>query len=137
MIKGKIERIWLIDDSEIDNFIASTILQNEFRGLKTINFVNALIAWQTIKNSKTNELPQIIILDWHLPLMTSERFINELSNCWPSDIKKPLICLVSSSLNKKEILPLASHPWIDGYISKPLMKENLISILKNTVVSLA
>ncbi len=130
MIKTNFERVWLIDDNEIDNFIATTVLQNEFKGLKMTNFVNAFTAWQTIKGTNTDELPEVIILDWNLPVMSSQKFIDELINFWPTYIPKPTIYLVSSSLNKKEILSLATHPWIDGYISKPLMKENLISTLK-------
>ncbi|TAE74598.1 MAG: response regulator [Bacteroidetes bacterium] len=135
MAKAKFERVWLIDDSEIDNFIASTILQNEFRNVVTTNFLNASTAYQAIKKTNLNQLPELIILDWHLPVMSSEKFIEELKSYWPSNIEKPTICLVSSSLNKKEILPLASHPWIDKYISKPLMKENLINALEQVVLA--
>lgn len=128
------ERAWLIDDNDIDNFIATTILENEYKNIETKSFSDAVTAWQAIKNTPPNKLPDLIVLDCYLPLMSSDKFMQHLTESWENHIKKPIICLVSSSLNQKEIMPLMAHPWVKGHITKPLFKDSFIKTLENDLL---
>lgn len=66
----------IIDDSQLDCFIAEKIIQNTGTFSSIKSFTQATDALESIKNSgKTNDPVTIIILDIQMPLMNGFQFV--------------------------------------------------------------
>lgn len=121
-----VEIIALIDDDETFIYISKRLLKG-IDNIKQIEvFNNGLDALNYIKsNSKNPELlPEIIFLDLSMPIMDGWQFLEEFINLNPTDLKKIIIYICSSSISPHDINRAKSISAVTDYIIKPLCKED-------------
>ena len=126
----KFQRVLLIDDNDIDNFI------NE-RMITTTNFAQAVVVKSTadaalefLRNNSSNPdiLPQVIFLDLNMPVMDGFGFLAEYENL-PDSIKKfSKVIVLSSSISPEDINRASTNVHVVKYINKPLNEKYLDAI---------
>ena len=78
----KFDRVLLIDDNDIDNFINERMITTNFFSNQVIVKNSGESALQYLRENAENDnnLPQIIFLDLNMPMMDGFTFLNEFEN---------------------------------------------------------
>ena len=126
----KFQRVLLIDDNDIDNFI------NE-RMITTTNFSESVVVKSSAesaleylkKNAESPEqLPQVIFLDLNMPVIDGFGFLSQYETL-PDSIKKfSRIIVLSSSISPEDINRASTNQYVVKYINKPLNEKYLDAV---------
>ncbi|GAA4316638.1 hypothetical protein GCM10023149_13730 [Mucilaginibacter gynuensis] len=89
-------------------------------------------ALQFLAENKNNaeELPDIILLDIHMPLMSGWQFLEIFKNIRGTLSKPVWVYVVSSSIDPVDIHRSKEYNFVHDYIIKPITKNKLQDILK-------
>jgi CheY-like chemotaxis protein len=121
--------ILIIDDDEINNFIAgklikkvqeNTIVSTCLNGLEGINFIKDKI--------KSDNFPDIIFLDINMPIMNGWEFLDLFAELKSEMNKEVIINMLSSSVYNEDIEKAKIYPDVNKFISKPLTIEKIQNI---------
>jgi CheY-like chemotaxis protein len=127
----KYKSVFLVDDSEMDRFIGKKILENcqitenVIIGKNGIDGLNRLAEYYYDYRS----LPELMLIDLQMPMMGGIELIQQLtmySGYSESDCK--IIAITADMENQENVESLKSL-GVKDILSKPLNKEELISIL--------
>lgn len=132
MNTNNVKQILMIDDDEINNFIAKKLLSIGPLEAKIIVLTNGNDGLTFLKQGINNEniLPDFIFLDLNMPIMNGWDFLDEYAtDILPFVTKKPIIHIISSSVYSKDILKAKTYTFIDKFISKPLSVDIIKEIL--------
>ncbi|HCQ12925.1 two-component system response regulator [Flavobacterium sp.] len=126
----KYNKILIIDDNYIDNYITSAIIKKNNLANNLVEFDNGLKAIEYLEQNKDNdqELPDLILLDLYMPLMDGFEFLNLFEKIDSTSTKKCKICIVSSSIDDNDIIKAKLDKNIYTFVSKPLTAELLNSL---------
>lgn len=125
--------IWLIDDNEIDNFIAASVIKRLPDSPEVIAFTDPVSALNDLQRILINSqrLPAIILLDVNMPQLNGFEFAARLRNL-PFGTELPAIYMLSSSGDRSDIQRAEAHELIKCYIIKPFTGKHLEFILNDT-----
>ena len=129
-MEPKYNKIMIIDDTVIDNYITSALIKkNNFTNI-LLEFDSGLKAIEYLEKNKNNDqaLPDLILLDIYMPLMDGFEFLHFFEKIDPSISKKCKICIVSSSIDDNDIVKARLDKNIYYFITKPLTAEILYSL---------
>jgi CheY-like chemotaxis protein len=120
----------IIDDSELDCFIAQRLLKHSNRNLTVKIFQNARQVLEIIReSSKEDNQPTIILLDLQMPLMNGFDFVEEFEKL-PAEVQKNYtIAILSSTKNPTDVYKILTYKTVYSIIEKPLTKEKLLSLI--------
>lgn len=126
----RFERVLLIDDNDIDNFINERMITTAHFAEKVTVKNSAESALQALRDMSDNisSLPQIIFLDLNMPVMDGFGFLAEyesLSNTIKENCK---VIVLSSSISPEDINRASTNPYVVKYINKPLNEKYLDAI---------
>ncbi|HDZ06544.1 hypothetical protein LCGC14_0053190 [marine sediment metagenome] len=126
----KVETICIIDDDPIcvygtkillnhNNFVSANILVYENGEEALINLTSQL--------TKGLQMPDIILLDLNMPIMNGWEFLDKFQKL--IFLNKPIVYIVSSHFDSREIEKGRSYELVRDFISKPLIAKNLKDII--------
>src|SRR6185312_8822342 len=119
----KIDKVFLIDDDTINNYISENIIKKSGYTDAVNIFLNGQDAWHTIENSSEN--PGLILVDINMPVMDGLEFLEQYSNSGKDD--SVIYLMHTSPLTTEQSNRLKNLP-VKGSLLKPLTKEKFQTI---------
>jgi len=122
----------IIDDNDIDIFIASRMIEAYDEKAVIHSFLYANEALEMIRKSGAEQHPTILLVDINMPIMDGFQFM-ELFEKFPQEITKNYVpCFLTSSINETDIALSKTFKTIKMYINKPLMYTVIQEIIEAT-----
>jgi len=128
--KPKFNSVWVIDDCEIDLFLAERILKTHAKVedlYLEVNVLKALHRLQQIEDTK--DYPELLLLDMKMPLMNGEQFLAEMHKMEHFKPKTSCVMLLSAFFDfreGKDIVRIAgNYPFVKICSEKPLQVRHL------------
>jgi CheY-like chemotaxis protein len=127
--------VLIVDDDEINNFIAAKLIkkvnnnssvQTSLNGLEGINYIKSLLNDQ-------DKMPDVIFLDINMPIMNGWEFLDEFENIKTLVNKETSIYMLSSSVYNDDIKKSETYSSVKKFISKPLTLEKLENLITAAV----
>jgi len=128
-MKPALSSILLIDDSMADNLFHSIIIEESNVNKKVTQVRNGLEAIEFLESSRTEDIPNLIFLDYNMPKMNGPEFLEayeKLQLDRKEDIK---IILLTTSLSPFDMKKVSQIKTIDLLKIKPLTGGMLCEIV--------
>lgn len=119
--------ILIIDDDEINNFIAAKLIDKIPPKAKVSTCINGQDGINFVKNklATQEEFPDIIFLDINMPIMNGWEFLEEFEQLKNQINKKVVINMLSSSVYNDDITKAETFTTVNKFISKPLTVDKI------------
>ena len=126
----KYNLVLLIDDNEIDNFVAKKVIEKSGFAEKVITVQSAKNALEYLntENSSKDELPDIIFLDIGMPEMDGFEFLEEYEKLNKIVVNNCKVLVLSSSLDIDDYNRANRNKLVRKFLNKPLSKKSLMEI---------
>lgn len=95
-------------------------------GLEAINYLKL----ESEKLENERNIPDLILLDINMPVMNGWDFLEEFQKNLSSYFSNTSIKILTSSIDPRDIEKSKSFPTVNEFISKPLNRDILISLLE-------
>lgn len=120
----------IIDDDEVFVYAMKRLikLKELSKELLHINRVEEALRFLEENQSKSEELPDIILLDINMPVMDGWDFLETYVKIKEKLSKKPKIYMLSSSVTDADLHRALNNPDINGYFTKPLSKTDFNTV---------
>jgi response regulator RpfG family c-di-GMP phosphodiesterase len=128
-----VQRISLIDDDEVSNFIYKKLIMLMADEIQVQEFSNADSALAVFEQLNSEEMPQIIFLDINLAGKTAWDFLETYGQLPESHRKITKIYILSSTLDERDIMKAHRSPYVNGFLGKPVSFEKLRHICEQYV----
>jgi CheY-like chemotaxis protein len=119
----KMVSIYLIDDNEVDRLIGEILLEKAFGKVNISSFSYADQALKDLANKiidQPQEFPNLILLDLDMPLKDGWTFLDNYSRIIQNiSAPKPLIYILTASINPTDIDAAKEHPLVEDFLIKP------------------
>ena len=124
------KKIMVIDDNEIDRYIAQMNIEGEEFAGEIVLMESAKSGLEYLRSLEMNpdELPEIIFLDIRMPDMDGFGFLEEYNKLPEVIRKKSIIMMLSSSLNPEDHEKANTNEYVSRFLTKPLDKVKLDQI---------
>jgi len=115
-------RILLVEDEEINNYIAIRLIQKVMPGAAVTSCLHGKQAIELLTEIKhdSSKLPDIILLDINMPVMNGWEFLDEFTRLKIDPESKCAIFVLSSSVFSEDINRAREYPEVKDFICKPL-----------------
>lgn len=120
-----VNRVMIIDDDEINNFICVKNLKDSGFSDEASFCLRGKDGLEELKNAGPDEIPDVIFLDINMPLMNAWEFLEEYNKLASSFEKEVKLFILSSSVYKRDIAKSSEYANVTDYIIKPLNKATL------------
>jgi CheY-like chemotaxis protein len=121
----------IIDDTELDHFIARKMIINANHAYNVKSFLDASEALAYIKEGNHREGIKIILifLDIYMPLMNGFEFVEEFEKLEKAIQDKYYIVALTSSIETSDINRINSYKLFKARITKPITADVLTGLL--------
>ncbi len=131
-MKTKLKNVLLIDDSESDNFYH----ERKIRKMGITDNIHICYSGQEALDYLKSELegihpqPTLIFLDINMPGMNGWEFLEEYEKLELAQQGEIVLTMLSNSIDERDRDRSDKFKAVQGFYSKPLSEEYLISILE-------
>ncbi len=128
--EARFQKVLLIDDNEIDNFINERIITSSFFSTEVIvkNSAKNALEFLSGLNGSEEAIPQVIFLDLNMPVMDGFGFLEEYAKLNDKVRNACKVVVLSSSISPEDIDRASTNPYVLKYINKPLSEKYLEAI---------
>ncbi len=136
-MKEKLNCLMVIDDDAPTNFINTMIIEEANctrhleildSGIKALNYLQKSGKMVDQQNSKI--LPDIIFLDLNMPRMNGWEFLDEYKKIMNNFCIKPIIIMLTTSINPDDKKRAESILEVAGFENKPLTAEMIQRVVE-------
>ncbi|MDN5204469.1 response regulator [Fulvivirgaceae bacterium BMA10] len=116
------KRILLIDDEDINLFIIQNLIRLSGIEAEVIFFSSCQKGIDYVKQLIDNdeEMPDLILLDIDMPVMTGWDFLDKYRNFNEKKKRETVLKIFTTSIIETDIQKAKEYPDIDGYLNKPM-----------------
>jgi len=116
----------VVDESELDCFIARKVIQQVDKDLIVNVFQSAQLALDSIRENRISRGHiTIILLDIQMPVMNGFEFVEEFETL-PVEIRNRYkICVLSCTRNASDISRIMAYETVISMLEKPLIKADI------------
>jgi CheY-like chemotaxis protein len=125
------KHILLVDDNDVDNFIAEQMLQirNVAEHITVKKSASSALDFLQKQAAQLNPFPDYIFLDLNMPVMDGYAFLKEYSK-FPEPLKaKSNIIILTSSEDPKDKDKAEHNPLVKKFLQKPLTLKNIDDVI--------
>ena len=135
-MKQKLTCVLLIDDDEPTNFMSNMILEeancaNHIQIMqsakKALDYLS--VTFNPSEDQPAQPYPELIFLDINMPAMNGWEFLDHYSQLKQPHDQKPVIIMLTTSINPDDQLKAEKTPWIDGFENKPLTSNMVEKVI--------
>lgn len=121
----------IIDDTELDHFIARKMIGNVSSAYTIQSFLDASSALKHITENEQDSSIKIILvfLDIYMPLMNGFEFVEEFEKLEQAIRDRYYIVALTSSIEVSDINRIGSYQSFKTHITKPITAADLKSLL--------
>ncbi len=134
---SSLKKVVLIDDDQVNNFVCESIIRNEKFAEEVISFQMAEEALSFLKEATedaSDSFPDLIFLDINMPGMDGWTFIDEYRKLPVEITKNCCLFMLSSAVDRKDIVSAKNHEEVRDFFSKPLSSE-ILNFIKEEFIS--
>ena len=119
---SRIDKVLIIDDDEISNFITESILEqsNKVKEVNVVMSADEGITYLTKLATKGSSLPSLILLDIKMPVKSGWDFLNDYKKLADVNRSNIIIVMLSSSVYPDDVHKANTFEEVAGYLSKPI-----------------
>ncbi|MCD6013188.1 MAG: response regulator containing a CheY-like receiver domain and an DNA-binding domain [Flavipsychrobacter sp.] len=121
----------IIDDDIINNKLCRKIIEKTYPDVQITDFTNAREGLDFIidKCTKNSDEKVIVLLDISMPIMNAWEFLDAFDTLPPELKSRVKVHILSSSINKNDMMRAQTNPNVEYYLIKPLTKESIMLIV--------
>jgi CheY-like chemotaxis protein len=126
-------RVTLVEDSEIFTYIVRKMLASfPFGEIDFQTFEDGLQALDYFRENKNSPelLPDVLFLDINMPVMTGWELLDALSRDKFEFVNNIPVYILSSSDSITDTQQVENYPFLNGYLTKPLKKDELFRLIR-------
>lgn len=126
-------RVTLVEDSEIFTYIVRKMLASfPFGEIDFQTFEDGLQALDYFRENKNSPelLPDVLFLDINMPVMTGWELLDALSRDKFEFVNNIPVYILSSSDSITDTQQVKNYPFLNGYLTKPLKKDELFRLIR-------
>lgn len=126
----------IIDDDPIHHKLVELVVKHSPQSIELHAYFEAADAFcYILKNNRVSSLPDLILLDLDMPLVSGWGFL-ELFEAIGQNLERPVDVIILTSLIHSEIKEKAAkYSCVKGIFSKPFTDEMLQDILNSSFIS--
>lgn len=125
----ELRKILLVDDDEITNFINVNVLisLNLAEDVKTFLDGSEALEYIFENSNKQKPLPELVLFDYHMPLMDGMEFFHALCAKFPNICNEVVFVLLGTTLRQREI-DAFKNLGVQEFIHKPLSPDAVLDL---------
>jgi CheY-like chemotaxis protein len=122
----------VIDDTELDHFIARKMIHHADKRFEVKPFYEALSAIDYIKSAEglSANTYTMVLLDIYMPIMTGYEFLEAFEELDVAIREKYYIVVLTSSHEPADLNRMSSYKSAKEMLSKPLVAEDLSVVIR-------
>lgn len=136
-MEGTLNCILLVDDDSPTNFLNMEVIgeveevnhvQVAETGTEALEYITATGPF--VANGTTYPRPDLIFLDINMPGMDGWEFLEEYKKLNAAHKKRPVIIMLTTSLNPDDERKARAMNEVSGFLTKPLTRESFGDVLR-------
>lgn len=127
-------KVMLVDDNEIDLFIATEFIRRRNIADNIVVFKSSQEGLAYLMGTPKNQWPDLILLDVQMPLMNGFDFLEQFSSMQVDSAISPAVVMVSSTLDFGDLAMARANSAVLDILPKPLKVTDLVALLESNAV---
>ena len=127
---AKFNTVMVIDDNNIDLYIASKVISKNLFAEKILTYTSAIDALQYLADNESNPaaLPEIILVDIYMPVMSGFEFMQAFDKLSLNVKKNCRAYIISSTIDENDITKTRQDRNVVAFQEKPITVDFLNAI---------